>query len=191
MAHGQRASDPNRSASGRAGFRLVPLTVEAVSALQAILEAAEDYFHRLGARDVPGDMAERLLLAATHTPGRHVMGIEVDARLIGLLDFRLRYPDPDHAYLGLILLVPSERGKGYGSLALDIWETWLALQTPVRRVRTGVPAALRRPLRFFQRRGYWPTGEARRVVVGDRQPRVLILEKRLGTTAGAPETDHS
>ena len=189
MARGQQRSDPNRSASTHEGFRLVPLTLEAAPALQTLLAAAEDYFRLLGAREVPGDMAERLLLAAAHTPGRHVMGIEVDTQLIGLLDFRLRYPGPDHAYLGLILLVPAERGKGYGSLAMDIWETWLALQTPIRRVRTGVPAHLRRPLRFFRRRGYRPTGEARRLAVGDWQPRVLIMEKHLGATASTPETN--
>lgn len=181
---------PRDATTLRDRFRLVPLSAAASAEVQAILTAAADYFRQVGATAVPTDLGERLLLAAAHTPGRHVVALTVGDDRIGLMDFRLRFPDPQTASLGLIVIVPSWRGKGFGTLAMDIWETWLAYETPIRRVRAGVPAHLRRAFRFFARRGYRPTGEARRVPVGDWQPRVLFLEKALPGIHRAAEADN-
>lgn len=186
----QMGDAPRDATTLRDRFRLVPLAADASQEVQRILTEAADYFRSLGATAVPADLAERLLLAAAHVPGRHLMALTVGDEAIGLLDFRLRYPDPETASLGLILIVPSWRGRGFGTLALDIWETWLAYETPIRRVRVGVPAHLRRAFRFFLRRGYHPTGEARRVPVGDWQPRVLFLEKGLPEVQRAPEANN-
>ncbi len=165
--------------ASRVDLRLVPLTTEDRARLQKVYEASADYFELVGEVGVPPNTAERALLEAASIPERHVMGIFVDEELIGVLDFRLRYPGPDTAYLGLILIVPEMRGKGYGSLALDIWETWLDVQTPIARVRLGVAAHNRRAIRFWLRRGYRMTGEARRVAVGAAAPRILFMEKTL------------
>ena len=168
------------SPSDQPNLRLVPLTPEDASRLQPVYEAAADYFEDLGEVSVPSSMAERTLLEAANTPGRHIMGITLDGDLIGVLDFRLGYPAAEVAQLGLILLVPEQRGRGLGSLALDIWETWLEVQTPIRQVRAAVPAHLRRAQRFFLRREYHFTGEAYRVQVGEAQPRLLVMTKLLG-----------
>ncbi len=166
---------------------LVPLTTDDIPRLQALYEAAADYFFALGASTVPDTMAERALLEASTLPGRHIMGITLEDRLIGLLDFRLRYPANDVAQLGLILLHPDYRGQGYGSLALDIWETWLDLQTPIERVRAAVPAHMRDAQRFFLRREYHLTGESYRTAIGDAHPRLLIMVKLLGIEPPATE----
>ena len=148
--------------------------------LQRVYEAASDYFHLVGEGDPPPTVAERALVESAAIPDRHVMGIVLGDDLIGVLDFRLRYPAADTAFLGLILLVPAARGRGYGSLAMDIWETWLEVETPIQRVRLGVVAHNRRAIRFWLRRGYRFTGEAHRVAVGAAAPRVLMMEKMLG-----------
>lgn len=161
-------------------LRLVPLDVGDAPRLQRVYEAAADYFHLVGEGTPPPAMAERALVEAAAVPDRHIMGIVLEEDLIGVLDFRLRYPAMDTAHLGLVLLVPDARGHGYGTLALDIWETWLEVQTPIERVRLSVVAHNRRAIRFWLKRGYRFTGEARRVAVGATAPRVLIMEKRLG-----------
>ncbi len=160
-------------------LRLVPLAVEDKARLQRVYEAGADYFQEVGEVDIPPKMAERTLLEAEALPGRHIMGIFSGDDLIGVLDFRLRYPAADTAYLGLILVVPEKRGQGYGSQALDMWETWLDVQTPIKRVRLGVAAHNRRAIRFWLRRGYRMTGEFRRIVVGASAPRILFMEKWL------------
>ncbi len=168
-------------------LRLVPLTTDDIPQLQALYEAAEDYFFSLGVSRIPDTMAERALLEASNRPGRHIMGIMLDDDFIGMLDFRLRYPANDVAQLGLILLRPEYRGQGYGTLAMDIWETWLDLQTPIERVRAAVPAHLRNAQRFFLRREYHLTGESYRATVGDAHPRLLIMVKLLGLEPPATE----
>ncbi|NPA91894.1 MAG: GNAT family N-acetyltransferase, partial [Chloroflexi bacterium] len=131
--------------------------------------------------------AERMLLEAAHLGNRHLMAIQWEETPVGVLDFRLRYPDAAAAYLGLILLLPEWRGRGIGTWALDIWETWLDVQTPLERVRTAVPAHLRRAQRFFLRRDYHLTGESYRVPVGEARPRLLVMEKLLGIEPPAEE----
>ncbi len=163
----------------RPDLRLVPLRVEDAPRLQRVYEAAADYFHLVGEGDPPPTVAERALVEASAVPDRHIMGIVLNDDLIGVLDFRLRYPAADTAHLGLILIVPAARGRGYGTLAMDIWETWLEVQTPIRKVRLGVVAHNRRAIRFWLERGYRMTGEARRIAVGSAAPRVLFMEKRL------------
>ena len=168
-------------------LQLVPLTTEDESRLQSLYESAADYFHSLGVTSIPNTMAERALLEASNLPGRHIMGIFLEEELIGLLDFRLRYPAAEAAQLGLILLAPEYRGRGYGTLAMDIWETWLEVQTPIERVRAAVPAHLRDAQRFFLRREYHLTGESYRASVGDAHPRLLIMVKLLGIEPPATE----
>ena len=119
------------------------------------------------------------------------MGILQGEEMVGLLDFRLRYPASDAAQLGLILLRPDVRGKGLGSLAMDIWETWLDVQTPIERVRASVPAHMRRAQRFFFKREYHLTGESYRVAVGAARPRLLILEKLLRLKSLEEETEEA
>lgn len=160
-------------------LRLVPLTTEDAPRLQRVYEAAADYFHLVGEGNPPPTLAERALLEAAAIPDRHILGIVLGDDLIGVMDFRLRYPAVDTAHLGLILLVPEARGRGYGTLAMDIWETWLEVQTPIEKVRLGVVAHNRRAIRFWLRRGYRFTGEARRLAVGAAAPRVLFMEKEL------------
>ncbi len=167
-------------------LRLVPLTEEDLPLLKHLLDAGEDYFQALGEERVPPDLAEHMMLTRGEG-GRHLMAIYRGDEPVGLLDFRLRYPDNAAAQLGLILLRPEWRGKGLGSLAMDIWETWLDLRTPIERVRAAVPAHLRRAQRFFLRREYHLTGEAYRVRVHRAQPRLLILEKLLGVEPPAQE----
>lgn len=166
-------------------LRLIPLSDNAADDVHRVLVASQDYFQDLGADHIPSDLGKRLLLEALHTPNRHMMSITLEGQIIGLMDFRLRYPSPETAYLGLLLLIPTMRRQGYGSLAMDIWETWLDRHTPILRVRLGVPAHCRRTLRFYFRRGYHLTGEARRVSVGHMQPRVLFLEKHLSLSTSS------
>ena len=168
-------------------LRLVPLAPDDAPRLQAVYEATADYFHLVAGGAPPPGAAERALLEAAAIPDRHIMGIVLEKDLIGVLDFRLRYPAADTAYLGLLLLVPEARGKGYGSLAMEIWETWLSVQTPITRVRLGVVGHNRRAIRFWLARGYQFTGEARRVTVGAAAPRVLIMEKVLNPASRHPE----
>jgi len=161
-------------------IRLIPLGAEDVDALQTMLIVSADYFQALGHAQVASDLAARMIRETESTPGRHLLGVDLKGELIGILDFRLRYPAPDTAQLGLLLLQPSWRAQGIGTLTMDIWETWLDVQTPIERVRSAVPAHLRQAQRFFLKRGYHLTGESYRFPIGNVQPRLLILEKLLG-----------
>ncbi len=167
-------------------LRLVPLSSEDVDVLEDLLAAGEDYFRALGEDGVPPGLAEHLALALGQG-GRHIMAIYREEQAIGLLDFRLRYPDRTAAQIGLILIRPEWRAQGIGSLALDMWETWLDVKTPIERARAAVPAHLRRAQRFFLRREYHLTGEAYRVRLHRAQPRLLIVEKLLGVEPPAQE----
>ncbi len=76
-----------------------------------------------------------------------------DDRLVGCVDLIRGYPEPDIAYLGLLLFARSHQGQGYGVRALEhVME--LARTWQCTALRLAVIDKNTRGLRFWQREGF-------------------------------------
>lgn len=166
---------------------LIPLAGELhAEALQRVYRSAADYWAMHGLTGAPNGQAARDLERAAETPGRTMMGIvhlpsqeEGGVALIGVVDFRLHWPDEGVAYVGMIMVAAPYRRQGVGSQAWNLLVPWLAGSADIKRVRCGVEQFNLSALKFFQNLDFELSGEANRIRVGDKLVRLLYLEKEL------------
>ncbi|OBS08692.1 GNAT family N-acetyltransferase [Acidihalobacter prosperus] len=102
--------------------RLLHANRDDIDALQMLLEQAPGYSLTIQNRlPAPGD-AEQALLDLP--PGKtmddkHFYAYLLHDNVIGCADLLRGYPEPDIAYIGLLLFAESHQGCGYGTLALE------------------------------------------------------------------------
>jgi GNAT superfamily N-acetyltransferase len=85
------------------------------------------------------------------------LGLFVNQRLSGVAELSYGFPEPNDAYLGLMLLGPWVQGKGHGSAFLAHVET-LARKRHAPRLYLAVLDANPRGRAFWLREGFTPTG---------------------------------
>lgn len=130
-----------------------------------------------GLAAAPQGQAQDDLNAAGATPGRYLLGIvrrvdagdaEAGAELIGLLDFRLHWPEEGTAYVGMLLVAePYGSSPAWRPKPRELLAPWLAATAKVRKVRTGVEQFNIGALKFWQRMGLRLTGDSDRIRSGD------------------------
>ncbi len=173
------ADDPLLFTTGRLAARSLDSGHEAV--LQRVFEAAGDYFLSVTGRPVPDpDAAVRELGAAKATPGRAValLSLREDDRPVGAAGWWKGNPEPGVALLGMLLLVPAERGKGLAREAVDGLAGWLAAQG-VARLRTGVGAGDRRSHALLGALGFSPLDRRTHVSLDRGRIMLALFERQL------------
>lgn len=173
---------------------LLPLDAELhAAALQAVYAATPGYWAMYGLGGPPEAQAANDLAAGNSTPGRYLLGIlrridaadpDAGAELIGLLDFRLDWPELGTAYVGMMMVAEPYQHAGVATQAWSLLSPWLAATAQMRKARTGVEQFNVPALKFWQQMGFHLTGESDRVRSGDAFVRLLYLKREL---AGAPE----
>ena len=168
---------------------LLPLDAELhAPALQAVYAATPGYWAMYGLAAAPQNQAQEDLAAAGATPGRYLLGIvrrvdaadaDAGAELIGLLDFRLHWPEEGTAYIGMLLVAEPYQRAGVATKAWSLLAPWLAAAAKISKVRTGVEQFNVGALKFWQRMGLRLTGESDRIRSGDTLVRLLYLEQAL------------
>jgi GNAT superfamily N-acetyltransferase len=124
-----------------------PVGPEEAPRLQAVYEAAGDYFPAVGL-DAPGaETALQELRQCQAQPGRAAALVTLaDGADVGALGWWSGRPEPEVALLGMVVIVPERRGQGLAREALTALETHLA-DSGITRLRTAIPyrraAALR------------------------------------------------
>lgn len=168
---------------------LLPLSIELHgAALQAVYAATPGYWQLYNLPSSPANQAERDLRAGVETPGRYMLGIvrrlvaddaSAGAELIGLVDFRLDWPEPAVVYLGMVMVAEPYQRQGVATQAWRLLEPWLADTARMHKARLGVEQFNPHALQFFQQLGFALTGDADRIKVGDKFVRLLYMEKAL------------
>ncbi|WP_299907627.1 GNAT family N-acetyltransferase [uncultured Paracoccus sp.] len=102
----------------------------------------------------------------------HRLGLFLDDRLSGLVELSFGFPEPEDAYLGLMILGPWAQGGGHGARALAHVEA-LARQAGCPRLYLGVLGRNPRGWAFWQREGFAATGVSRVTDQGDRVHRMM------------------
>jgi GNAT superfamily N-acetyltransferase len=128
------------------------------------LSVVQEFF-----RDAPpnGDPATSLKL-----------GLWEDARLQGVADLAFAYPEPQDAYLGLMLLTPEARGRGLGGAFLRHVEEAARGRGAVRLL-LAVLEANPRARAFWEREGFGRPKAFPVVAMGMRRHARVRLEKPL------------
>lgn len=168
------------------------LHTAALQQVYALTPAYWEMYHLPGA---PAGQAERDLAAVRAEAGRTALGIllpnqpgdpKAGAQLIGLLDFRLHWPQPGTVYVGLVMVAEPFQRRGAAAAAWALLESWLAEQPGMQLARLTVEQFNPGALHFFQSIGFELTGESRRTKSGQRLVRLLVMEKPIGK----PNSDH-
>ena len=178
-----------------ATISLIPLTSEHhADALQQVYAATPRYWQLYEFDAAPSGQALRDLREAESTEGRTLLGIvqrldprnpQAGGELIGLIDFRLQWPEAKMAYLGMLMISGPYQRQKFGAKAWLMLKPWLAREANVATVRLGVEQFNPGALTFFQRHGFVLTGDSDRVKVGERLVRMLYMEQKL---TSAPDT---
>ena len=143
------------------------------AAVQDLYHRAADYVRLETGADPAPDAAARFF--ADTAPGIDVRtGLKLGAvqgeRVLGVLDASFGYPDPQDAYIGLLMLDPATRGQGLGPRLLRLFET-RARARGATRALVAVLQSNPAGLRFWTREGMT---EERRFPPTDSVPHVRI-----------------
>jgi GNAT superfamily N-acetyltransferase len=90
----------------------------------------------------------------------HRLGLFQGAALVGLAELSFGFPAPDDGYLGLMILHPDARGRGYGRQFLGHVEG-LARAAGCPRLYLAVLQENPRGRAFWEGQGFQPTGVSR------------------------------
>jgi len=155
-----------------------------LTAVAAFYEEAGDYWH-LADRKPPDQQKARDFFTDAPPgcdPARSQrLGLFIDGRLCGVAELSFGFPEPDDAYLGLMLLAPRLRGQGYGHrLTAEIVARARAAGSP--RLFLAVLDANPRGRAFWEREGFRDTGVFRQ---DDETGHVIRRMVRLLTATSA------
>lgn len=168
---------------------LLPLDAEYhVPALQGVYAATPGYWQMYGLDGPPPDQAQQDLTAANETAGRYLVGIvkrvdeqdvEAGAELIGVVDFRLDWPDTATATIGMLMVAAPYQRQGVGTQTWALLSPWLAATAHMRTARLSIEQFNMNALKFWESLGFTMTGDSDRVRSGDQFVRMLYLERTL------------
>jgi RimJ/RimL family protein N-acetyltransferase len=168
---------------------LLPLDAEYhTAALQSVYAATPGYWQSYGLDGPPPDQAQRDLAAANETPGRFLVGIvkrvdeqdaDAGAELIGVVDFRLDWPETETATIGMLMVATSYQRQGVGTQTWALLSPWLAASAHMRKARLSIEQFNIGALKFWESLGFSLTGESDRVRSGNQLIRMLYLESAL------------
>lgn len=106
------------------------------------------------------------------------LGLFDGADLCGVAELSFGFPEKADAYLGLMILDPNARSKGYGAFFLEKVED-LARSSGAPCLYLAVLEANPRGRAFWERMGFMPTGVMRETNEDGLQQRIYRLKKPL------------
>lgn len=157
-------------------------------------------YHLAGPR---ADHAVQEIADTQATPGRSLLAIvrpldrhdpAAGAEMIGVVDFRLHWPETGVAYVAMVMVAEPLQRQGIGTQAWSLLKPWLANAAAIHTVRAGVEQFNVMALKFWEAQGFALTGESNRIRVGEKFVRLLYMSLSLASEHGdnkhvANETD--
>lgn len=152
------------------------------AALQEVFSRAGDYFlAATGAPEPDPDAAGQEIRGCASTPGREValVSLREGGEPVGALGWWSGNPEPDVTLLGMLLVVPEQRGRGIAREALGALEGWLR-ERGARRLRSGVATRDRRAMEVLPALGFERMGVREHAALGLNGLHLTLWEKALG-----------
>ncbi len=153
--------------------------VEAAPQLQHLLERCADFWELIyGTAPAPDSGLQELTSIA---PGKTMedtftFGVYEDERLIAFAQLARDYPKPSEWWIGLLLVDPDERGRGFGAQIHRQIVEWIEAQAGTA-MGLVVQTQNERARRFWLRLGY---------IEQERQPTIVLMSRPLRTTRSFP-----
>ncbi|WP_261663114.1 GNAT family N-acetyltransferase [Deinococcus sp. Marseille-Q6407] len=137
-------------------------------ALYTTYRNSPDYFRMLGTAIPTASEVELELGLALMDRRRHVELIEHEGEIVGVLDWKEAYPEPQDVTVNLLLLNPAQRGAGLGSRVM--WDLESRLSAGTSRLMASVLGENPAGARFWERLGYHFAIDARPVMTWYAKP---------------------
>lgn len=173
MSPGIRALDPARDAA----------------AVRGLYDRAADYLELETGRPPDNSVAAAFfsdLPPNVYPSAAHKLGLFLDGgELAGIADLAFGFPEPDDAYIGLLLLDPARRGQGLGAVFLGHL-VGLARRRGAPRLLLAVLDANPRGRAFWERHGFRVTLTAPPARLGDRTQVRHRMERPLDPAEAPP-----
>lgn len=180
---------------------LTPLSAHYhAEALQGVYTQTPSYWHMYNLPSAVPKQAAMDLAEVDEAPDRTMLGIlqrvertnpDAGAQMVGLVDFRLNWPEKNVAYLGMIMVAEPFQRQGIGRRAWRMWMQWLLKSTDVTTVRLGVEQFNPSAMQFFQHIGFGLTGDANRIQTGDKFVRLLYMENDISSERSTRQPEGS
>ena len=157
-----------------------------MSELQRVLEAAQAYAQR-----VTGSPPGRADAQSTYTilpegksyEDKFVFGVYLKSEMVGCVDLLRGYPEPQVAFLGLLLIAEPFQHRGIGRAAYRLAEEYIRAWSACSTVRAAVIRTNEAVLPFWLKLGLVPTGEVKPYRYSTVVSEVVILAKCLTDAA--------
>jgi RimJ/RimL family protein N-acetyltransferase len=155
-----------------------PLVESELLTLLKIYQGMPLYFEALGINphSLTLDDVRAQWQAAQSASKRLLLGIEVPAvdLLIGVADVQLDYPEPGIATFWLLLIWGGFQRQGYGQEVTALIADWL-IEEDITELRVVAPDN-EEGLKFWQLRGFTPSGEIASAPLRDAPARWLVRD---------------
>lgn len=165
---------------------LIPLNKDDhVEAVQEVYARTARFWQMYELAGAPPTQAKEEMKEVANTPDRFMLGIvrrldrtnpQAGGEMVGLIDFRLHWPEEQMAYIGRIMVAEPYQRRGIGRKAWRLLVNWLRRETKIQTVRVGVEQFNAGGLKFFNEIGFELTGAADRIRSGERFIRILYME---------------
>jgi len=170
--------DPIRTAA----LTLQPLGLDDVDRLQAVYDAAPDFFQAIvGSEGAAPDAALTEIRQAAQ-PGREVALVLLpDGAAAGAIGWWAGKPSEDVALLGMLLVLPEHRGRGLARAALAALEESLSAGG-ITQLRTAIPYRRATPAvrAFLEAFGFEPMPLAEHTRMGMSGAGISLWHKAIG-----------
>ena len=163
------------------GCSAVRMTEDDEPSVQLLLEECSDF--NLLVTGLPVARTDAKELFTDLPPGKDmvdktIIGFYKGQNLVGIMDNIRGYPEPGTWFIGLMLLVPDERGKGMGRNLISGYEQWAGLQG-AQAIRLGVVAENCDGYRFWERSGYQMVEKRPARRFGNKEQEIFLFRKEL------------
>jgi RimJ/RimL family protein N-acetyltransferase len=164
------------------------LTIDDAPSFQRLIERCSEFWELVEGVPPPPDAAVKELTFAA--PGKtaadaFTFGVFEDDRLVAFAHLSRDYPKPSEWWIGLLMLDPSQRGRGLGAeIHREIVE-WIEAQGGTT-LWIGVLTQNERALKFWLRLGYVERERQPYLGGSGLQSTVILMSLPLKTTRSSP-----
>jgi len=126
--------------------------------LQSLFERCSDYFEVATGAPAHREEASRAFVAGPPTKSvddKRVIGVFQNSQLVGVIDALVDWPESGVWSVGMFLLDPTHRTRGFGAQLMSAFEGWGG-ENGARSFRTAIVTHHGDGIRFLERCGYAP-----------------------------------
>ncbi len=162
-------------------YLMKELSIDNIKQVSELFNHCNDYFFLVGNQNATQkDVNEFFedLPPGKNMDDKYLFGVYYKETLIGVIDLVHDYPEKGEWIIGLMLLHPSERGKGLGKAIHDVIVD-IANENKVKKLRIGVVKQNKKALEYWKHIGYKEIKRTQPIKYGSRECIVIVMNYML------------